>query len=195
VGRIRSTDYDDIRETIIDRAASVFARQGFVATSISDIAEACACSRSRLYHYFDNKEALLREILGTHVDTLLQRCEEVASEPGDAKEKFLRIVKLFMEIYAVSGDRHVVMLTCLDALPEHHRQEVIVKQRKLIAFVRDALLAIRPDSCSDRLGKVDTMLFFGMINWTYTWYKVDGAVSSDDLAERAVDIFLNGFLS
>src|SRR3546814_15844147 len=83
VGRIRSTDYDDIRDTIIDRAASAFARRGFAATSISDIADACACSRSRLYHYFDSKEALLRELLATHVDALLQPCQDVAS--GDRK--------------------------------------------------------------------------------------------------------------
>ncbi|SUV87842.1 TetR family transcriptional regulator [Bordetella pertussis] len=39
------------------------------------------------------------------------------------------------------------------------------------------------------------MLFFGMINWTYTWYKADGSVSPDALAERTVQLFLDGYLN
>src|SRR3546814_1795501 len=64
--------------------------------------------------------------------------------------KFRQIVKLILEIYAVSRDRHVVMLTCLDALPKNHREEIVAKQRKLIAFVRDALQDMRPETPGDR---------------------------------------------
>lgn len=193
MGRTRSSDYEDIRDTIIDRSASLFARQGFAATSISDLAKSCACSRSRLYHYFDSKEALLREILTTHVDSLLGQCREVSSSRSAPRERFLQLAKKFMEIYAVSRDRHVVMLTCLDVLPPDHRDEVISKQKQLIAFVRDALLELRPKKRSRNSANVDAMLFFGMINWTYTWYSADGAVSPEDLAERAVETFLDGY--
>src|SRR3546814_7643421 len=78
-------------------------------------------------------------MLATHVDALLQQCQDVASGSRDPETKFRQIVKLILEIYAVSRDRHVVMLTCLDALPKNHREEIVAKQRKLIAFVRDAL--------------------------------------------------------
>src|SRR3546814_6036678 len=131
---------------------------------------ACACSRSRLYHYFDSKEALLREMLATHVDALLQQCQDVASGSRDPETKFRQIVKLILEIYAVSRDRHVVMLTCLDALPKNHREAIVAKQRKLDAFVRDALQDMRTDTPGVRSENVDAMLFFGMINWTSTWY-------------------------
>ena len=37
-----------------------------------------------------------------------------------------------------------------------------------------------------------TMLFFGMINWTHTWFRPGGAVSAEELADLAVDMMLNG---
>ena len=37
-----------------------------------------------------------------------------------------------------------------------------------------------------------TMLFFGMINWTHTWFRPGGAIGADDLAELAVDVMLHG---
>jgi aryl carrier-like protein len=36
------------------------------------------------------------------------------------------------------------------------------------------------------------MLFFGMINWTHTWFRPGGAVSAEQLAELAVDLLLGG---
>jgi hypothetical protein len=36
------------------------------------------------------------------------------------------------------------------------------------------------------------MLFFGMINWTHTWFNPKGPVSADALADMAVDIALGG---
>jgi hypothetical protein len=36
------------------------------------------------------------------------------------------------------------------------------------------------------------MLFFGMINWTHTWFDPKGAVSPGALAEMAADLTLGG---
>ena len=196
MARTRSADYDSIHDTIIQRAAAIFARRGYAATSIGDIAEACDCSKSRLYHYFDGKEAILRDMLTMHVDSLLEQCRQVLYRSQDPKERFQQLVKVFLEIYAVSRDQHVVLLTCLDVLAAEHRNELIAKQRELIAYVRDALLQLRPEMAANRpLAHVDTMLFFGMINWTYTWYQADGLVSPEELAERTVALFLDGYTS
>jgi AcrR family transcriptional regulator len=194
VGRTRSIDYDDVRDTILDRVASIFARRGFAATSITEIADACDCSRSRLYHYFDSKEALLREMLSAHVDLLLERCDLAASRAGDPQDKLRLVVRMFLEVYAVSRDRHVVMLTCLDALPEADRIEIIRKQKALVEFVRGILLEIRPPGPISATDNLDAMLLFGMINWTYTWYDPDKSVSPEALAARTVDIFLKGYV-
>ena len=45
------------------------------------------------------------------------------------------------------------------------------------------------------MARLDTMLFYGMINWTYTWYRADGEVSPDVLSDRVVDMFINGYAS
>jgi hypothetical protein len=36
------------------------------------------------------------------------------------------------------------------------------------------------------------MLFFGMINWTHTWFRGDGSVTPEQLADMAVDLLLGG---
>ena len=190
MGRLRSVDYDLQRGAIIDCAAAVFAQQGFSATSISDIAAACNCSRSRLYHYFVSKEALLYETLQTHVDLLLARCADLSLQGRSGEEQLGCAIAMFLEVYAVSRDRHVVMLTCLDALPLAQRRKIVAKQRQLIEFVTAILVRIHPVGQSVKL---DVMLLFGMMNWTHTWYNPDGPALPKDVAARIVQLFLHGY--
>lgn len=196
MARTRSSDYDAIQRSILDRTADVFATRGYAASSIGDIAKACGCSKSRLYHYFDSKERILSTMLIEHVDQLLEGGNAVLQQPIEPIEKFRALLRFFLEIYAVSRSKHIAMLTCIDFLPDELRREVTEKQRGLITFVRDILCELRPEAAENRMQlHMDTMLFFGMINWTYTWYSAKGVISPDELADRSVSLFLSGFLN
>jgi AcrR family transcriptional regulator len=57
--RKRAAGYDNQRETIIEQAAALFARNGFVGTSMNEVALACGLSKASLYHYYTDKHQLL----------------------------------------------------------------------------------------------------------------------------------------
>lgn len=194
MARTRSPDYDAIQASILDKTASLFATRGFAASSIGDIANACDCSKSRLYHYFESKEAILSSLLTAHVDRLLTGAKALLIQYSDPVERFRALVRYFLEVYAVSSAKHVVMLTCIEFLPASKKKDVLTKQRQLLSIVRQLLTEIQPGKNNDRdFTFVDTMLFFGMINWTYTWYHADGPVRPSELADRSVQIFLDGY--
>lgn len=196
MARTRSKDYDTIQAAILDETAKLFADRGYAATSIGDIAQACDSSKSRLYHYFGSKEDILAQMLTEHIDQLLEGCHDTLASHADPIERFRVLVRFFMEIYAVSSSKHVVLLTCIEFLPPETKETVLRKERELVSFVRDIITRVRPDIAADKeKSYVDTMLFFGMINWTYTWYRADGTLSPDALADRAVSIFLDGYVS
>ena len=70
MARGRAPGYDAQRETILAQAAELFARQGFVGTSMNEVATACGMSKPALYHYVRDKSQLLFEIATTHVARL-----------------------------------------------------------------------------------------------------------------------------
>lgn len=192
--RTRSPDYDNIQASIIKQAASLFANRGYAATSIGDIATACVCSKSRLYHYFESKEAILVFMLNEHVDKLLVGSDDILAGRDEEVALFRRLIRFFLQVYSVSRDKHVVLLTCLEFLPTNVRRDVVKKQRQLISIITDMLVKIRPERGKDEASAhVDAMLFFGMINWTYTWFKPDGRIMPTDLADRCVSLFLDGY--
>ena len=70
MGRQRARDYDAKRAMIRDAAAKLFAEHGFDGSSVADLALRCGLTKPALYHYFPSKEALLYEILDTHIGML-----------------------------------------------------------------------------------------------------------------------------
>jgi len=69
--RGRARGYELQRETILARAAGLFARRGYTATTMNEVAEACGVSKPSLYHYVRDKHQLLAEIAEAHVARLL----------------------------------------------------------------------------------------------------------------------------
>lgn len=193
MARTRSLDYENIQDSILERTAGLFASRGFAATSIGEIAAANECSKSRLYHYFASKEDILAKIMTEHVDTLNAGSDEVLEGVEDPLDRFRALIRYYMSVYAFSRDKHIVLLTCMEFLPDDTREHVIAGERRMISLVQDALARIRPDLAGTDMAHVDSMLFFGMINWTYTWFSSSGKVTSKELADRVVNLFLKGY--
>jgi AcrR family transcriptional regulator len=192
MARPQSPDYDKRREAILDAAASLYARRGFAGASVADLASECGTSKSLIYHYFPAKDDILYGVMTSHLEALVEAAE-TASRTGDAETSLRALTLAFMRLYAGAKDRHKVLLNELDNLPPARREEVIAKQRRIIAEVERLVRALRPDRADVALPL--TMLFFGMINWTHTWFRGDGPVSADELADMAVDLMLDGLAS
>jgi TetR/AcrR family transcriptional regulator, transcriptional repressor for nem operon len=54
------------RERIVAAAADLFARGGVNGTSVDDVLAAAGASKSQLYHYFANKQALVVAVIERH---------------------------------------------------------------------------------------------------------------------------------
>ena len=189
MARPQSPDYDKRREAILAAAAHLYAERGFAGASVADLAKACRSSKSLIYHYFPSKDDILYAAMAAHLDALVAAAEE-ATRTGSAEQRLRTLTRAFMRLYAGAQDSHKVLLNELDSLPPARRAEVVAKQRRIIAAVEALVRAIRPDAGPLTLPL--TMLFFGMINWTHTWFRPDGALDADRLADMAVDLMLGG---
>ena len=65
MARGRALGYDVQREAILAHAAELFAQQGYVGTSMNQVATACGLSKPALYHYVRDKSDLLPPPMST----------------------------------------------------------------------------------------------------------------------------------
>ena len=193
MARTRAEDYEDKRALIFERAAELFAESGFASASIADLAVRCRASKSWVYHYFPSKEAILYGILLAHMQTLRAAAAAAVASGAPPRAQLRALLQAFMTIYAEAKARHVVLLNELGALPAAQQQEILALERQIVELVADLLRRVNPALARRRkLVKPTAMLLFGMINWTHTWYRPDGALEPDQLAGLASDLFLGG---
>ena len=192
--RVRADDYGDKKQSILDRAATLFARKGFELTTMVDVATACGTSKSHLYHYFPGKEDLLFEIVREHITGQAAELSAIVDLPLPAEERFERYVSAFVKRAAHSRDEHLVLMNDLKFLPPAQRKQVRKLETQLVDLMIGLLKEINPAlMLPDKVQAPYAMLLFGMIIWTFTWYQKSGAISPAELAARISQLFVHGF--
>ena len=187
MARTQAADYEQRREAIVDRAAELFAERGFMGASIADIAAACNTSKSLIYYYFPAKEDILCAVMSSHIDQLIEDVEQATGGEEPVAEQFSKLVHAFLHHYAGASDRQKVLLNERAHLPEDSRALIVGKQRRIIDATQALVIALHPELADDRTkARVQTMLVFGMLNWTHTWYDPKGPVPIDELAEMII---------
>src|ERR687892_19949 len=82
----------DRRRQILDAAVRVFARQGFHACRVSDIAREAGVAYGLVYHYFKSKEQVLNELFTERWSLLLAAVEEADRDANLAPRAKLEAV-------------------------------------------------------------------------------------------------------
>lgn len=193
MARTQAAEYDERKQAIVEAAAALFAADGFNGASVADIAERCKTSKSLVYHYYESKEDILYDVMISHVRALEAAAADAMAGREGPEQKLRDLAQLFMALYVGAASRHKVLLNDLDRLPKTKRTEIVAVQRGLIDRVRLLLTEIEP-ALAQKPGAdfAGAMLFFGMINWTHTWFDPSGPVSAEALANMAVNLTLNG---
>jgi AcrR family transcriptional regulator len=196
MARTRSKKYDDIQAGILRNAARLFATRGYERSSIGDLVEACELSRGAIYHYFDSKEAILFAMLDSLVRNLLAHLEQAVASEGAPLEKFAWVIEGFVEYNAQSPEEQIVLLNDLGALKADQQRQIVQAEREIVELVGRVLNSIDSAKKMNRKNaRVYTMMLFGMINYTYTWYDAKGPIKPKEFAQLAANLFLKGFLA
>ena len=180
------------RATILDAAADLFAARGFHNASMAEIARACGVSKPLLYHYYRDKEHILYDIAATHVEDLLAVVARVDAEAGTPRTRLEHLILRFMQAYEGGRKQHVVLIQDVKFLSPEQRAQVHAQERRVVRAFADAVEAVEPGLRGSALDKAVTMVLFGMMNWTFTWLRPDGALSYEDMAKVVTRIFLHG---
>jgi TetR/AcrR family fatty acid metabolism transcriptional regulator len=89
----------DKRRQILDAAVRVFARQGFHATRVSDIADEAGVAYGLVYHYFRSKDEVLNELFVERWSLLLAAIEEADRAGGPHRDRLAAVASFIVDSY------------------------------------------------------------------------------------------------
>lgn len=180
---------------IIDTAIKLFRKKNYHGTSMQDIAEAVGIYRGSLYHYINSKEEILYRIVERPVSKGFESLKKIQEENSPPAQKLRRAIEYHVRHSMEHQAELAIMLEDTKHLSEKGQNRIREAQKRyegtFLSIIKEGMQkgdfkALDP--------QVITFAIFGMTNWMYRWYDVDGILSADEIAAFFIDMILNGLL-
>ncbi len=183
------------KKEIHDAIAHLFARKGYHSTSMRAIAQKLGMQPSSLYHYFAGKEEMLFTLMNDSMDEALEKLRKVCVMETTPVQKLRDMLRFYTEFFAGDQDREILLVNEMDSLSDNYKNILIAKQRSYVHLLRSVLKELADQGLMKNIDPtVATFAFFGMVHYTIKWYRKDGPVKIDELADMFVEIFSKGIL-
>jgi AcrR family transcriptional regulator len=95
----RAVAGEEKRRQLLDAAVRVFARKGFHASRVGDIAEEAGVAHGLLYHYFESKNQLLEAVFHDNWSILLARIASVEETDEPAADQLRHITAIVLRTW------------------------------------------------------------------------------------------------
>ena len=184
------------KENILQAAAHIFQKKGYHATSMQDIADAVDLQKGSLYHHVDSKQDILFTLLNEALELILERLQFVAEQDIPPEQKVRQAMRTYFSFLAENPSLSSVLLLEYRSLEEEYKK-LHIPRRDQVDQLWQTLISegsSQGDFHSLEPGLVSKALL-GVLNWTITWYREDGPLSAEQIADQFTDLFLVGLLS
>jgi AcrR family transcriptional regulator len=182
------------REAELHAAATrLFRQRGYHATSMQDLGEALGMNRGSLYHYINGKDELLWAILNRALDVLEVRVLPILDSDEPAVDRLTGAIREHLRVAADHVDELSLIQIELRALDRDRQREIIDRRN---AYENRWRAAIEDGIADGSLQPFDVRLagigILSACNWFTQWYRPDGRLSVDEIADAFSELFLGG---
>ena len=184
------------RAAIVEAAIRLFNQNGYHATSMQDVANAVAIKKPSLYHHFPSKEAILLTILDAGMDRLIAELEAITATDRSGSEKVSAAIHAHATMIAGNPEAAAVFMREDRGLGDGYMTHYLAKRDHFERLLRD-IVQQAVDSGEFRPMDVPIAVqsLLGTINWMTRWYRTNGRLTADQIADSFADLFLNGACS
>lgn len=177
--------HEDKRRLLLDAAVRVFARKGYHAARVGDIAEEAGVAYGLLYHYFSSKEEVLRNVFRETWRALIATIESVERGEDTPREQLRKVAEILIRSWKRDPDlvRVLVLEVTRSQLLAGEMDEIVASFSVIQAIVE------RGQADGSVRGDLDARLasyvFYGAIDELLTGWVLGRLPDSDEDLARA----------
>ncbi len=181
------------RREIDEVASELFHANGYAATSVRDIARALDIQGASLYAHVASKEDLLWSIVDRAATTFEQAADAAVADGAatDPVDRLAALVEAHVEVVTADPERSSVFVTEWRHLSGERRETISVRRDAYEARFRTTIedgVAVGAFHATDPA--VATTFVLTALNGIATWYRPDGRLTADRIADHYVDLAL-----
>ncbi|GAA3195926.1 TetR/AcrR family transcriptional regulator [Actinocorallia longicatena] len=185
------------RDHLVKLAAELFARKGFQATTVREIADEAGILSGSLYHHFDSKESIVDEILSNFFTELMAQNRAVIDEGGTPYEIIASLVRIAFNTLEPHRAAITVMQNDWNYLKGLERFEYLTKAEDEVEKMW--ITAIKEGQVTGTFREdIDPKLTYRMIRDTIwvavRWFRPGGRLNAKGLSDHYLKVMFDGIV-
>jgi TetR/AcrR family transcriptional regulator, cholesterol catabolism regulator len=189
-GVAANTREDQVRAA----ALRLFKEKGYHATSMRDIAEAVGINKGSLYSYIRAKEDLLIPVFERAMGVLLAQIEQITADPSlSPTERLQRAIHAHVTAVADNLDVLTVYLSEWRQLATESLAKNRMQRERYAALFHEIL---NDGMATGEFRSMDTRIamlgMIGMCNYLFRWYRPEGRLTPDQVADELIEMVMQG---
>ncbi|MFF5208615.1 TetR/AcrR family transcriptional regulator [Streptosporangium sp. NPDC000396] len=185
-------DQEPVRQRLLAEATRLFAERGFESASVQEIVSAAGVTKGAMYHYFDSKDDLLREIYGRVLRMQMERLTRIADGPGPVAERLHTAAADVVRTTVENLDDSKIFFRSMHLLAPDTRKSVRAERRLYHERFRDLVSEGQREGVfrTDTPAEIVVDFFFGSVHHLATWYNAEGPLSGAEVGAYFADLLL-----
>jgi len=178
------------RALVRQSAERLFARHGYAAVSMRQLASDVGVQVGTIYNYTKDKQALLFAIMSEHMTELLQAWsrEGQSTAPIDQLSQFLNF---HLDYHLARRNAVFIAYMELRNLDAANFAEIETLRRQYEDALEQILIAGKNAKAFDIADtRITTLAIIGMLTEVVTWYRPDGRLKLDEVKSRYREMVL-----
>jgi AcrR family transcriptional regulator len=176
----------DRRRDLLDAAVRVFARKGFRAARVGDIAQEAGVAHGLLYHYFRSKDEVLETIFRETWQLLVVETERIETSGVSLREQLRRFARIYLGSWLMTPELIGVLVREIARTPQVGSQ--VGEIRAVFAGLYRMIDAARTngDVRADCDVLIATFAVYGALEEILTGWVLGQLPAEEEDVERAV---------
>ena len=184
----RSAAQEERRRQILNAAVRAFAKKGYHACRVSDIAEEAGVAYGLVYHYFESKEEILDTLFTERWQLMIDAIVSIdARRNATAREKLYMVASFIIDSYSHEPDLMKVIIVEVTRAANTFGRRHLQKIREAYELIGKIVDDARRDGSfkADISGEFAAMCFYGAIEQLLSAWIFDIVPQTDEEFERA----------
>lgn len=180
---------DSAKGRLLQAAATLFKDKGYERTTVRDLGKAVGIQSGSLFHHYPNKEAILHAVMEETILLNTQLMKAALLESNSPEEKVLALIEC--ELRSALGETGAAMTVLVyewRSLKEESQQHIL----KLRGIYEDLWMDALNEAKEAGSVVIDPFvlrrLLTGALSWTVNWYREEGDMTIDQLAQMTLTL-------
>jgi AcrR family transcriptional regulator len=179
------------KDEILRSASSIISEKGYEKTTMEEIASQLLMTKGAMYYYFKNKEELLFECHLMILDPSIEKIKEVKNSDLSHVEKIRKVIIDYI-IFEINEKSMFNVAGKLDQTFSSEFLGKILAKRDEYNHIFDELIqeGINDGVFQKVEVKMTRLIILGALNSIQSWYKPDGKMKPEEIANIHADYIL-----